>query len=264
MSTTKQKPLHILVTRPGAKGEALCQRLSASGDLATHFPTIEFAPPKDPAEFMQTLNTLGEMDWLIFLSPQSVISSVPFIRKRWPHFSDKVKFAAIGAGTAHALKDAGYNVDSIPSMEWSSEGLLSMPEFNEISGKKIAIICGEGGRGLLEPIFTERGAHVEHLLSYQRVVPKVSKENYPQIENIDVIICASFDAVKNLKKMLKKNDFSLCQQIPLIVASERIKMLAEDLDFQTIWAAHSASDDAMLEVLLQKRKELCKTSKKKL
>lgn len=249
---------HVLVTRPGPAGRELCQRIDEMGYHAIHFPTIDFAPPQDMTAFDQAVNALGEMEWLLFVSPYAVIASVPAIRRAWPQFAPHVKFAAIGAGTAAALAEAGYEAIH-PAEEWNSEGLLDMPDFQRPAGKKIAIIRGEGGREILDKILQERGAQVLPVIAYQRVLPSVDVQpvlRLMEAHEIDVIVCASFDAVRNLTILLKDADGEYLRRIPLIVMSERIKILAQDLGYQTIWITRNASQDAVLEILAQKRDDL--------
>ncbi len=101
MSSTS---LRIMVTRPGLGGEELCALIKAQGDQPIFFPTIEFASLVNEVSFQQALPLLGEQDWLIFNSPQAVYLSIPAIRQAWPAFPPQVQFAAVGGGTAQALK----------------------------------------------------------------------------------------------------------------------------------------------------------------
>lgn len=250
--------LSIMVTRPGHAGEELCKEIKEAGGHATFFPTIAFGPPPDAKAFQQAIDKLGACDWLVFISPQAVVSSVPAIRKAWPEFPSNVKFAAVGASTAAALRDAGYDA-LYPADEWGSEGLLEMPEFQELDDQRIAIIRGEGGRELLEQIFIERGARVIHVVAYHRILPKVDVSEYVHLlrqHRIDAIIATSFEGVQNLKTLIGAEGWLFLKEIPLIVASLRIKSLARELGFKTIWVADNASHDAIINMLVDKREFL--------
>lgn len=258
-------PLRILITRPDPAGSELCTLIKSYGGHAVHFPTIAFAPPPDLAAFQQSILVLGQQDWLIFVSPRAVYLSVPVIRREWPEFPDRVKFAAVGAGTAQALHEAGYNAIH-PADEWGSEGLLNLPALQSIDGKKIAIIRGEGGRKSLEKELADRGAWVSHIVAYQRVLPEVNRSEYFNLlkqHKIDVIVCTSFEGVRNLKILCGDAGWLYIKNIPLIVVSERIKILANNLDFQTIWVARNASHEAILEILAQKRNQICQIKQMK-
>ena len=250
--------LSIMVTRPGQQGEELCKEIKDAGGQPILFPTIAFGPPPDAKAFQESIKKLGDCDWVVFISPQAVVSSVPAIRKAWPEFPPKVKFAAVGASTAAALKKAGYNA-LCPSDEWGSEGLLEMEELQDIDGQRIAIVRGEGGRDLLEQIFTERGARVMHLVAYERTLPKVDVSECQHLfrqHRVDVVVATSFEGVQNLKKLIGVPDWQFLKEVPLIVASQRIKMMAREIGFLTIWVAANASHDAIIDTLVDKRESL--------
>lgn len=246
--------LHVLVTRPEPQGTELCQEIQSLNGEAIYLPTIEIAPPNDPEAFAEAIATLGDQDWLIFISPQAVYQSVPYIRRAWPELPPSVKFAAVGLGTAKALHEAGYLIAAYPESEWSSEGVLGLPAFESVKNQKIAVIRGEGGRELLDQVFAERDAIVTPVIAYQRVRPIVNIHPYIEqlkANKIDVIVATSFEAVQNLKIMMGDEGWQYISEIPLIVVSERIKILAQDLGFQTIWVARNARHEAILDVLVK-------------
>jgi len=250
--------LHILVTRPASQAQELCDLISSRGGHPIHFPTIAFAPPPDEALFYQSLMQLSEQDWLIFISPQAVSASISYIRKYWPHFPASVNIAAVGAGTAKALLQAGFPHVLTPDKEWNSAGLLALSDFQQVSLKKIAIIRGAGGRELLDKTLRERGAQVLPVIAYQRILPDVDVSDclkQLQEKTINRIICTSFESVKNLKILLGETGWPYLQNIPMIVMSERIKTLAEDLGFRRLWVAHQASVNGILDTMAEIRNE---------
>lgn len=247
--------LYILVTRPGGAGAELCAQLESRGAKAMHFPVIDFAPPADEQGFQDAIHALGNQDWIIFNSPQAVRSTVPAMRAAWPEFPDFVKFAAVGAGTAKALHEAGYIAALFPQQEWSSEGFLAMPEFQNISGKKIAIVRGAGGRELLEKVLQERGAKVTSCVAYQRILPVVNASACLQLirdKRFNAIVAGSFETVSNLLLLLGSDCWPLLKELPLIVMSERVKKLAAESGFRTIWVTQTASNDAVLDLIVNK------------
>jgi uroporphyrinogen-III synthase len=255
----------VLVTRPDPAGSELCKAIQEAGDLAIFMPTIDFAPPADQGALMRAIEAIGEQDVLIFISPRAVYESIPAIRRAWPQLPPAVTIAAVGQGTAAALKKAGLISTVVPEDEWGSEGLLKLPVFQSLKGKKIAVIRGEGGRDWLEETLQKRGATVLPVIVYQRILPTFDISAYLPLfrdEKIDVIVCTSFQGVQHLSIMVGKESQSSLVQIPLIVVSERIKSLASELGFQRIWVAANASHQAILEILAQIRTELCQHQKK--
>jgi len=245
--------LSLLITRPNPAGAELCTLLEQAGAIAIYFPTIEILPPKDLPTFIENVEKLGEQDWIIFISPHAVYESIPAIRRRWPIFPSHVKFAAIGVGTAKALQAAGYQVALTPSQA-DSEGLLATTPFQTIHQQKIAIIRGEGGRTVLAEELTKRGAILTQLIAYQRGLPSNIEITF-NLQQIDAILCHSYESVLNLTRLLVSADQRVLFATPILVPSERIKILAGNLGFQTIWVTNNASHQAFIHLLEQKRKE---------
>lgn len=250
---------YILVTRPGAAGADLCEEIKARGGQALHFPVIEFAPPADVQAFQQSIKQLGHQDWIIFNSPQSVRSAVPAMRAAWPEFPERVKFAAVGAGTAKALHEAGYMAALYPQQEWSSEGLLAMPEFQDIKGKSIAVVRGAGGREFLEKELQSRGAIVTSCIAYQRLLPVVNAATCLQLlqeKQLNTIVAGSFESVSNLLLLLGSDCWPLLKEVPLIVMSERVKKLAAESGFRTIWVTQTASNESVIGLIEKMNRRL--------
>ncbi|MFZ2315505.1 MAG: uroporphyrinogen-III synthase [Gammaproteobacteria bacterium] len=257
--------LTILVTRPDPQGFELCAELTDYGFQALHLPTIDFAPIP-VSENHEVLNTLANQDWLIFISPHAVYASVPYIRQRWPELPANVKFAAVGAGTAKALKNAGY-LAIYPIEGVGADYLLALPEFQNVANKQITLIKGDGGREVLQDVLKERGAHVSMFIAYNRTLPRLETSLYLtllQTNKIDAIVCTSYDGVRNLKTLIGEKHWTMISVLPLIVVSERIKTLAHDLGYQTIWVAVNANHQAILDVLEQKKEALCKIKQTKI
>lgn len=257
--------LQILVTRPGSAGAELCAIIEKANGKALHFPVIAFAPPLDETAFNQAILSLGHQDIIIFNSPQSVKAAVPAMRAAWPHFPPNVQFASVGAGTAKALKAAGYLASFYPENEWHSEGLLAMPELNTVKDKSIAVVRGQGGRELLEKVLIERGAKVTSCIAYRRVLPMINAEPCLDLirqQQLNLIVAGSFESVANLQLLLGSDCWPQLKTIPLIVMSERVKKLAAESGFQTILVTANASQQAILDLISQQKDVVCQTINK--
>lgn len=256
--------LRVLVMRPKPQGAILCEKIQAAGGNPVYLPTIEIAPPDDSGAFLEHIKTLDEYEWLIFISPQAVMQSAAIIHAHWPHFLEKIKIAAVGLGTATALRDAKLPVSIFPSEEWNSEGILDLAEFKQISGKKIAIICGQGGRELLADTLVARGALVTLLIAYQRKLPEININEYTHLFHtaaIDIIVCTSNESLQNLLTLAGEKSLADLQVIPILVASGRIAANAKALGFDRIILAKNASNDCILDAL-DKQKGLLMENKR--
>lgn len=246
------KGLTVLVTRPRPHGEILCEKIRQAGGRAIYFPTIEFSPPQDEKAFQQSIATLDQFDWIIFISPQAVYQSVPLIQRNWPEFPSQINVAATGEGTANALKMAGLPVSVYPQEDWRSEGLLALAAFQQVQGKKIAIIRGEGGRPYLADQLMLRGAKVSHIIAYRRDLPKVELTGYIdllQTQQIDIIVCTSVEILQNLQHLFGTDYWNELRHLPLVVISERMVSFAHEMQFETVFLAKNASHNAIMDFL---------------
>ncbi|MCD6039790.1 MAG: hemD [Gammaproteobacteria bacterium] len=243
--------LSVMVTRPAPQGEILCAQIRAAGGRPIYFPTIEIRPPQDLMALTHGIATLDQYDWVIFVSPQAVYQSMHIIREYWPQFPRDVRVAALGGGTAEALRQAHLPVDAYPAEDWRSEGLLDDVSFQALAGKKVALICGESGREFLAETLTVRGAHLTNIVAYRRCLPQAEVSEpigLVRAHNIDIILCTSGEILHNLKILLKAVWADL-RSIPVVVVSERLQMLAKQLEFEKILLAKNASHEAMMLIL---------------
>lgn len=243
--------LTVMVTRPKPQGGILCEQIRAAGGRAIDFPTIEIQPPEDLAAFTRGIASLDQYDWVVFVSPQAVYQSIQTIQQYWPTFPAVVKVAALGGGTAEALSQANLPVDAYPADDWRSEGLLDDVSFQKLAGKKIALISGDSGREFLAQTLAVRGAHLTNMIAYRRSLPQVDVSEYIhllQTHGVDIILCTSGEILHNLKVLLEAAWTDL-SRVPVVVVSERMQMLARQLEFEKVLLAKNASHQAMMVIL---------------
>ena len=156
----------ILVTRPAHQAEGLCALIEAAGGRALRFPVLEIRPAADVAAVQAGLGRLAESDLAVFVSANAVNCTLDTLAPRpWPA---DVRIAAVGAATARALEDRGLHVTHCPETGFTSEALLALPALRDMSGRRVLILRGDGGREQLRETLTARGAQVDYLEVYQR------------------------------------------------------------------------------------------------
>ncbi len=245
--------LRLLYTHAANSLSSIGKDLQAAGLSVFYFPTLAFAPPDDLIALQQAFATLEQQSRLIFISPQSVRAFWQQLEKQHQILAPSLQIAAIGPGTGQALLKAGWlQPICYPTTESSSEALFALPFFKAVAGEKMGIVRGEGGRQYIDEKLIESGAWVTPFIVYKRILPMVDPtacRERIQYHHFDATTAMSFESLNNLKILLGEAFFDQLKMTPLIVPSERIKKLAEDLGFQTIWVARKPSADAIIDLL---------------
>ena len=234
----------VLVTRPQQQAETLVDMITQQGGVAISFPVIQINKLDIGLE---TNDRLFDTDIIIFVSRNAVEYFFSDAQRDIPESTTVV---ALGKGTAAVLHQ--YRVTHVlqPSQAIGSEGVLMMPELENVSDNKIVIVRGRGGRELLANTLTARGAKLSYIEVYERVLASPTDEQCKQALTADIVVCTSVAGVTNLTLLLKQ-DIGLVLLTPLIVLSERIKHHALSLGFKAVMVSADANDHAIMQRLVE-------------
>jgi uncharacterized protein HemX/uroporphyrinogen-III synthase len=194
----EHKPLQgrgIVVTRPARQAQRLADLVAGAGGRPMLFPAIEVEPLPP-----RSIPRLEEVDLVVFVSPTAVHYAAEELR------SSSARMAAVGSGTKRELQSRGFREVLAPEDGADSEALLALPELRDVSGKRVLIVRGEGGRELIADTLSERGAQVEYLECYRRVMPSAA-DLTPLMEawdrgEVDAVTVSSARALENLIALL--------------------------------------------------------------
>jgi uroporphyrinogen-III synthase len=239
----------VLVTRPVAQAEALCERIEQAAGIALRLPALAIEAVHDHVS-QQRCHSAADNDWLIFISRNAVEHARPCLPGNLPA---RLKIAAIGQATATALSAAGLPVELVADSAGTSESLLTAPALAEMSGQRVLILRGEGGRERLAETLRERGAQVDYADLYRRVRPETTPGELSRLldSGIDILTIASGETLDNLLAMAEEEQRDI-RSLPLVVMSERLLMLARERGFtDTVIIATEASDKGMVEAIGQ-------------
>ncbi|CAI1899431.1 uroporphyrinogen-III synthase [Serratia proteamaculans] len=243
----------ILVTRPSPSGEQLVSRLRVLGRVAYHAPLIDFAPGGDLPKLPQALQQLNDGD-LVFILSQHSVSYANSVMGRvglpWPA---RLAYYAIGRNTALAMHRISSLPVEYPREQEISETLLLLPALQKLDGKQALILRGNGGRELLGNSLSERGATVSYYECYQRspVHYDGSEQSaHWQRAGVDTLVVTSGEMLQQLYTLVP--DYyrsSWLLRCRLVVVSERLATLAQELGWSTIRVADNADNDALIRAL---------------
>jgi uroporphyrinogen-III synthase len=242
----------VLVTRPEGLAERLASLLRAEGGEAVLFPTIEILPPEDPAGLVEVIGRLQAFDIAIFISPTAVAKADAAVRasRAWPP-PPPLRYAAVGGGTAQALRAAGFTDIIAPQGRGDSEALAALPELAQVRGKRIVIFRGQGGRETLREILEARGAEVAYAECYRRAVPRA--EVAPLIDRwqrggVHAVSITSAEGLKNLLALLGPAGAPLLCATPVFVPHPRVGKAARALGIERVTVT-GTSDEALVEAI---------------
>jgi uroporphyrinogen-III synthase len=232
--------LTIVVTRPRDQADGLAQRIEQAGGKPVLFPLLEIEGVSDDSALREQLSLLHQTDLAIFISP----NAVRFGLAATGRLPSNVRVAAVGQGSARALHEAGITQVIVPTERFDSEGLLALPELQNVAGKRVMIFRGDGGRELLGDTLKARGAAVEYVTCYLR-----SKAELDAVALLaakpDAITVTSSEAVKHLSGMLDADQRRVICAIPLFVPHPRIAEAARQQGWQHVFVTESGDDGMM-------------------
>lgn len=239
--------MRIAVTRPQHQAASLAGRIEQAGGTALLFPLLDIAALDDTGALHEQISRLAEFDLAIFVSPNAVHYGWPAIQQAGK-FPANVRIAAIGQGSAKALREAGVANVIAPTGRYDSEALLSVPELQNVSGWRVLILRGESGRELLGDTLGARSATVEYAACYRR--SKTVQDAGLLLSGApDAISVTSSEALENLWQISSSEVRSRLRQIPLYVPHPRIAELAMRQGWLHVRQT-KAGDDGLLEALL--------------
>jgi uroporphyrinogen-III synthase len=239
----------VLVTRPAHQADHFINLLQQAGARAYALPAIAIQALTISDELKQHLLQSSRYQIVIFISANAVQWGIPHLKK-----CSGPQIAAIGEGSARALATQGWHVDLVADSGFTSEDFLALPalQAGSLTGKHILIVRGEGGREFLGETLQSRGAVVEYAQVYRRCQPQVDTQWLAPLwqQDIQVVCVTSNESLENLYHMLKPYRDQLLHTT-LLVPGARAYQLAQSLGFTNIIQAASASDNNMLQRIIQ-------------
>lgn len=251
MSALLLDPLSpVLITRPAGKADQLLASLDELAIPYLYQPliTTQLVPLKAKAGTM-----LEQADQVIFVS----VSAVSCLQQQYDCRKITAPLVAVGTTTATVLEKCSGREVLVPQ-DQRSEGLLALPQLQDVAGKHIVIVRGNAGRELIKKGLQQRGAHIHYVQSYRRVPLPLDGQSLSDQwhqQHIQCIVVTSNEILQLIFELLPKEQHSWLQQQLWIMVSPRMKEAAIELgiDGSRIYLSASANDQALLEAICQLR-----------
>jgi uroporphyrinogen-III synthase len=226
----------VVITRPREHAPALAEQVRAAGGDPILFPTIEIVPPTDTGAVSAIIERLEKFQLAIFVSPTAALRGLGIARasRTWP---GNLRVAAVGTGTARALREQGIRDVISPSGEGDSEALAALAELQDLNGSSVVIFRGQGGREWLRGKLEERGARVEYAECYRRARPEAGANGLLarwQSGGVDAVSITSAEGLANFFEMLGPTGSGYLRSTPVFVPHPRIALAARKLEIREV------------------------------
>lgn len=191
----EQRPLagvSVAVTRARAQASELVARLRELGAAVIETPVIRVEP------LAGEVPELSRYDLLCLTSP----NGVEFLFERLAAAGRDarslagVRVAAIGPGTAAALRRRGVIADVVPAERFLAEGLIEA--LTDLPVRRALVARALEAREALPEALRARGAEVDVLALYRTVVEPLSPEQLEALARADYVTFTSSSTVRNL------------------------------------------------------------------
>jgi uroporphyrinogen III methyltransferase/synthase len=179
--------LTVAVTRARAQASALSGQLRALGAEVIEAPAIAIQPlavtMPDPAGY----------DLLCVTSPNGATRLLEEVRDARALAGPTI--AAIGPGTARALREGGIEPDVVPERA-VAESLVEA--LRDVPVRRALIARAEEARGVLDDALRERGAEVDVLALYRTVATPLDAAAREALDAADYVTFTSASSVRNV------------------------------------------------------------------
>ncbi len=257
----ERKPLSrkkILVTRPKELISEMSAKLREMGAEVLELPairTVAIHPNAQLAEAFEEGKVEGAWDYLVFTSPTGVriffeeLAQIGDIRDL-----AGVKVAAIGKGTAKALREKCIHPDFMPSVadgkHLGEELAAILPEGARVLIPRAAL----GGEELVEELRKVPGIILRDVATYETIYEKsavIDEKAAFESGEIDYAVFTSASTVRGFAKAVEGLD---CSKVKAVCIGKQTEREAASLGMQT-FVAKEATMDSVVEKLVQTVKE---------
>lgn len=253
MNWFEGKPLHgkkVVVTRTRAQASELSKKLTELGAEVLELPTIRIDPPSDKQEFAELVTEVHKYDWLVFSSPNGVER---FFEAFFAVYDDArsiggVRIAAVGPGTAQAVKNYRLAVDLMPEKYVAEELVKAFAEKENIENQTVLWVRAQEARRVVSQGLSALGAIVDECLAYKTVPekddPTGAKQRLSEA-GADMVTFVSSSAARNFYAL----DLPLPEDIKVAsigpVTTATLKELGKHVDVE----ARQSTIDGLVEAI---------------
>jgi uroporphyrinogen III methyltransferase / synthase len=198
----ENRPLHrrrVVVTRARAQASGLARSLTALGAEVVELPAIRIQPRIDSDAVRGAVDDIYSYALVCLTSPNGadLLFEAMAAAGRDARALANASVAAIGPGTASALRRHGIIADVVPE-EAVAEALVGALADVEVEGRPVLVARAAEARDVLPDALRERGADVDVVALYQTVAEEPDPAALDAAAEADYLTFTSSSTVSNL------------------------------------------------------------------
>ncbi|MCY4282293.1 MAG: uroporphyrinogen-III synthase [Gammaproteobacteria bacterium] len=255
VTATKLSGKTIWVTRPAQQAGELCRMIAQRQGAPVLLPTLVIRPVSADVCSDENRQRLARADIIIFISKNAVVHACDLFPNLVDMLRDKTALA-VGQATARCLSELGLSGLGLAQVgSGGSDALLQLPVLSaeQVRGKRVVIVRGQGGRETLRTTLLARGAEVSYLEVYRREKPTISQADMNKFwhdQTPDIVIITSLAGLDNLVELTPDEQGERLLETGLVVMSDRICQQAIQSGFRRIAVATDNTDAGLVDALL--------------
>ncbi len=177
----EQRPLfgqRVVVTRTRDQASQLSKQLLERGAEVLEIPTIKIEPPEERVALAEAFADLGQIDWLVFTSPNGVTSFFEYFFRVHNDIRALgfVRIAAVGPATAAKLQELHLRVDAMPEEYVAAKVADAIAKTETVENLRILILRAEVANPELPKMLEDLGGIVDDVAVY-RTAPETDDLN---------------------------------------------------------------------------------------
>ncbi len=204
----ERRPLHgevVAVTRARAQASGLAARLRELGAEVVETPAIRIEPRPVEGELRAAVERIGGYALICFTSPNGVrlfFDALESVAGGAAAGGDAralagASVAAIGPGTAAALRERGVVADVVPE-RFVAEALVEALEPVTVEGRRVLVARAADARDVLPDALRARGAEVDDVALYDTVAERLTEADRAALERATYVTFTSSSTVRFL------------------------------------------------------------------
>ncbi len=196
----EHRPLHgrrVVVTRARAQASGLAARLHGLGAEVIEAPAIRIVPRPVEGEIADAMARIGEYALVCLTSPNgaALLFDALAASGRDARALAGTTVAAIGPGTAAALREHGIEPDVLPERS-IAEALLEALAGVDVRDERVLVARAAEARDVLPDGLAERGANVDVIALYDTEREEIDDASAERISTADYVTFTSSSTVR--------------------------------------------------------------------